>query len=207
MCYELRTRLNDIIGFSEMLLEDTEGLGQGDFIGDLRKIHSAAERFLLFINDIVSFSRIDAKDVELDLDTFDASFMVRDVMAALRPLAEDDATAAAADRGSLLIVDDNDVNREFLSRHLERQGHRVAVAEDGLQALNMIKKHSFDLLLLDIMMPNMNGFQVLNYLKSHDTWRYIPVIMISALDEMDSVVRCIEIGAEDYLPKPFDQCS
>jgi signal transduction histidine kinase len=73
LCYELRTRLNDIIGFSEMLLEDAEDLGQGDFIGDLRKIHSAAERFLAFINDIISFSRIDAKDVQLDLDTFETT--------------------------------------------------------------------------------------------------------------------------------------
>jgi signal transduction histidine kinase len=127
LCYGLRTSLNDIIGFSEMLLEDAEGLGKGDFIGDLRKIHSAAERFLVFINDSVNLSRIDAKDVELDLDAFDASSMVRDLMASLRPLAEDDATVVAADRGSLLVVDDNEMNRDLLSRHLERWWRKTDV--------------------------------------------------------------------------------
>jgi DNA-binding response OmpR family regulator len=204
LCHGLRTRLNNIIGFSEMLLEDAEGREQGDFIGDLRKIHSAAERFLVFISDIVNLSRIDAKDVELDLDTFDASSMVRDVMASLRPLREDEAGVVAADRGSLLVVDDNEMNRDLLSRHLERQGHTVMVAENGRQALEIIKTRTFDLVLLDIMMPEINGCQLLHRLKRHDTWRDIPVIMISALDEMDTVVRCIEMGAEDYLLKPFD---
>ena len=204
LCYELRTRLNDIFGISEMLLEDAEGLEQGDFIDDLRKIHSAAERFLVFIGDIDKLSRIDAKDVVLDLDTFDASSTVRDIMASLYPLAEDDATVVAADKGSLLVVDDNEMNRDLLSRHLERQGHTVTVAENGRQALEIIKTHTFDLVLLDIMMPEINGYQLLQRLKRHDSWRDIPVIMISALDEVETVVRCIEMGAEDYLLKPFD---
>jgi DNA-binding response OmpR family regulator len=78
------------------------------------------------------------------------------------------------------------------------------VAENGRQALEMVSAQSFDLVLLDIMMPEMNGYQVLQRLKDDGTWRDIPVIMISALEDIDSVVRCIEMGAEDYLPKPFD---
>ena len=106
--------------------------------------------------------------------------------------------------GYLLIVDDNEMNRDMLSRRLTRQGHRVEVAENGQQALEMLKTHNFDLIFLDIMMPEMNGYQVLEHLKADFSMPYIPVIMISAVDEIESIVRCIELGAEDYLPKPFN---
>ena len=101
-------------------------------------------------------------------------------------------------------MDDNEINRDLLSRRLERQGHRVAAVEGGRQALERLAREPFDLVLLDIMMPEMNGFQVLERLKADPALRHVPVIMISALDELDSVVRCIEMGAEDYLPKPFN---
>ena len=107
--------------------------------------------------------------------------------------------------GHLLVVDDNEMNRDMLSRRLIRQGHTVEMAVDGRQALEMIKTQKFDLVLLDIMMPEMNGYQVLEHMKADDTLPYIPVIMISAVDEIDSIVRCIELGAEDYLPKPFNR--
>jgi class 3 adenylate cyclase len=107
-------------------------------------------------------------------------------------------------RSSVLVVDDNEVNRDLLSRRLQRQGYEVTVAENGREALEKMQSHSFDLLLLDIMMPEINGYEVLESLKADPLLRYIPVIMISALDDMDSVVRCIELGAEDYLFKPFN---
>jgi len=106
--------------------------------------------------------------------------------------------------GHILVVDDNRVNRLKLSRGLEQQGHTFALAENGQRALEMIQAQSFDLVLLDIVMPRMNGYQVLERMKRCSALRDIPVIVISALDEMESVVRCIEMGAEDYLPKPFD---
>lgn len=108
------------------------------------------------------------------------------------------------EQGFILVVDDNEANRDVLSRRLKKQGHSVAVAEHGLQALEMLRTQPFDLILLDVMMPEMNGYQVLEELKHHGAWRHIPVIMISALDDIDSVVRCIELGAEDYLYKPFN---
>jgi class 3 adenylate cyclase len=104
----------------------------------------------------------------------------------------------------VLVVDDNEVNRDLLSRRLERQGYTVTFAIDGKQALIKMQEQAFDLVLLDIMMPEMNGYQVLEHLKADDSLRHIPVIMISALDDMESVVRCIELGAEDYLFKPFN---
>jgi len=106
--------------------------------------------------------------------------------------------------GKLLVVDDNEMNRDMLSRRLERQGHTVQSAENGRQALEMMRAAPFDLVLLDIMMPEMNGYQVLEELKTDPALRHIPVIMISAVDEIESVVRCIELGADDYLPKPFN---
>ena len=108
------------------------------------------------------------------------------------------------DQGRVLVVDDNEMNRDLLSRRLQRQGHKVIMAEDGQQALEKLRLEQFDLILLDIMMPVMNGYQVLEHLKADRNLRHIPVIMISALDDVDSVVRCIELGAEDYLFKPFN---
>lgn len=108
------------------------------------------------------------------------------------------------DESSVLVVDDNEVNRDLLARRLQRQGHVVTAAEDGLQALELMRSLPFDLVLLDIMMPHMNGYQVLENLKADERLRHIPVIMISAVDDIDSIVRCIELGAEDYLSKPFN---
>jgi len=105
---------------------------------------------------------------------------------------------------SVLVVDDTEMNRDMLCALLEADGHKAAVAENGRIALEAIKKNSFDLILLDVMMPEMNGYQVLEHLKADPSLRDIPVIVLSALDEIGSVVRCIELGAEDYLPKPFD---
>jgi sigma-B regulation protein RsbU (phosphoserine phosphatase) len=104
----------------------------------------------------------------------------------------------------LLVVDDNELNRDMLSRRLAKEGHAVAVAADGKQALEMVRSGEFDLVLLDIMMPEMDGFQVLEHLKGDRALSNIPVVMISASEETASVVRCIELGAEDYLPKPFN---
>jgi adenylate cyclase len=106
---------------------------------------------------------------------------------------------------ALLVVDDNEDNRYALTRRLAREGYaNVATAVDGRQALELLSGKPFDLVLLDIMMPNVNGYEVLAQMKADDKLRHIPVVMISALDEIDSVVRCIELGAEDYLPKPFN---
>jgi adenylate cyclase len=105
---------------------------------------------------------------------------------------------------SVLVVDDIEMNRDMLCSLLEADGHKASVAENGRLALEAIKSNPYDLILLDVMMPEMNGYQVLEHLKSDHALRDIPVIVLSALDEIGSVVRCIELGAEDYLPKPFD---
>ncbi|MCM5571634.1 SpoIIE family protein phosphatase [Burkholderiaceae bacterium FT117] len=104
----------------------------------------------------------------------------------------------------LLVVDDVPANCELLARRLKRLGHEVAIAEDGIRALESLRGGEFDLVLLDITMPGMDGYQVLETMKTDEALRHVPVVMVSAIDESESVVRCLELGADDYLPKPFD---
>src|SRR2546421_7796468 len=105
---------------------------------------------------------------------------------------------------SLLVVDDNSMNRIMLSRYITKLGYQATLAENGRQALDKLQGEPFDLVLLDVEMPEMDGYQVLEHLKINTRLRDIPVIMISAVEELESVVKCIELGAQDYLPKPFN---
>jgi phosphoserine phosphatase RsbU/P len=106
---------------------------------------------------------------------------------------------------TLLIVDDNEDNRYTLTRRLRREGYEnLSAAVDGRQALQLLADRDFDLVLLDVMMPDLTGYDVLERMRTDDRLRHVPVIMISAVDEIDSVIRCIELGAEDYLSKPFN---
>ena len=119
-------------------------------------------------------------------------------------MSNDDADAAGSGP-RLLVVDDNEDNRYTLIMRLEIEGYsNIAIAEDGEQALELLGSQDFDLVLLDVMMPKVDGYQVLQQLKADGRLHNIPVIMISALNEIDSVVRCIELGAVDYLSKPFN---
>jgi adenylate cyclase len=111
---------------------------------------------------------------------------------------------SAPPRGVILVVDDNEDNRDMLARRLRRQSYAVLTAAGGRAALEALATTPVDLVLLDVMMPDLDGYGVLQQLKADPARRDIPVLMISALDDMDSVVRCIQLGAEDYLGKPFD---
>ncbi|MCM2316333.1 MAG: SpoIIE family protein phosphatase [Thermoanaerobaculia bacterium] len=106
--------------------------------------------------------------------------------------------------GRILVVDDVEMNRDMLSRRLQKQGYEAEMAVNGVDALAKLSAGEFDLVLLDIMMPEMDGYEVLTRVKSDEALRHIPVIMISAVEDIESVVRCIELGADDYLPKPFN---
>lgn len=106
--------------------------------------------------------------------------------------------------GRLLVIDDNKVMRLLLARGLEQQGHAVTMAENGRRGLELLRSERFDAVLLDIQMPEMNGYQVLEVITADRALREIPVIITSSLDEVDGVARCIEMGAEDYLFKPLN---
>ncbi|MBY0577988.1 MAG: response regulator [Burkholderiales bacterium] len=251
MRHELRTPMNHIIGYSEMLIEDTAGSEHEHLVPDLQEIRTVSERLLAIINDLCdplnagngfreklgnkcgemhAFVSGIAGQVDALIERAGSSqgeafipdlTKIRSAANHLRNLIDNpdshvensQATIPVhthktvnqeSQLGCLLLVDDNETNREMLSRRLEQIGYKVAVAGNGLQALDMLQASPFDLVLLDVMMPELDGYETLYRMKSDENLNGIPVIMISALDEMDSVVRCIEMGAEDYLPKPFN---
>ena len=105
---------------------------------------------------------------------------------------------------SILVVEDNMVHQQTLLQMLTREGHAVTTAENGRKALDLIGSEPFDVVLLDILMPELDGYQVLEQLKADPKLRHLPVIMTTAVDDISSAVRCIEMGAEDFLTKPFD---
>jgi adenylate cyclase len=113
-------------------------------------------------------------------------------------------SSSSSPHGRILIADDNRMNRLLLARGLEQQGHTIVFAEHGREALELLRRDGFDLVLLDVLMPVLDGYQVLAELKLEPHLRDIPVIMTSSLDELDSVVKCVEMGAEDYLTKPIN---
>ncbi len=104
----------------------------------------------------------------------------------------------------VLVADDDEPSRIYFSRQLRQHNLQVILAENGKQALELAASQPLDLILLDILMPGMNGFQVLEALKAIPTLNHVPVIMVSGLDDLDSLIRCIELGAEDYLFKPLN---
>jgi signal transduction histidine kinase len=106
--------------------------------------------------------------------------------------------------GRILVVDDEKLNRVLLATNLQESGYTVETAQDGAQALQMLRARAFDVVLLDLIMPNMDGYQVLAEMRQDDLLRRIPVVVISASDETESIARCIEMGATDHLPKPFN---
>ena len=201
----LRTPVTSVIGYVGILLEDAETEEYNYIIPDLQKIRSAAERLLTLITDILSLWQVQANKAELNMETSESFQIVREAVSTITSLEEDRGLVPAAEGGRLLVVDDSETNRDLLSRRLTREGHTVSVAENGRRALELLKTESVDLILLDILMPEMNGYEVLMHLKADESLSHIPVIMLSSLDEVDSVVRCIEMGADDYLTKPFNQ--
>ncbi|HEV7485279.1 MAG TPA: response regulator [Thermoanaerobaculia bacterium] len=191
LLHELRGPLNHIIGYSEMLTEEADSQRREGFAIDLEKIRAAGHRMLALIEDNFTSAT----------DTLPVLVAAVDA----EPVSEAAAPSAAAETpGLLLVVDDDAANREVLSRRLERQGHEVRTASSGRDAMRILGEAAFDLVLLDIMMPEMDGYEVLGRIKADSRLQNIPVIMISALNELQSVVRCIEAGAEDYLTKPFN---
>jgi adenylate cyclase len=190
--HDLRTPLNAIKGYGELLVEEAQDAGRDTLLSDLGKVLDLADRLL---------GEIDRLEQTVAAPSID---IVGTVLQTIRPLGDAAVSAPSAVVSRILVVDDNASNRDLLARRLVREGHQVSVAENGAGALAMTAGGRFDLILLDLMMPGMNGFEVLCRLKADTGTRHIPVIMISALDELDSTVRCIEAGAEDYLPKPFN---
>ncbi|MEF3364990.1 adenylate/guanylate cyclase domain-containing protein [Methylocystis sp. 9N] len=206
--HDLRTPINVIKGYGEMLREDAADGGASALVTDLDRLLGEASRLLEGIDRLVIFSLLEnqrpgANTSQVSEGAVPAG-MIEGLLKSVRPISENEADGAALLPSRILVVDDNPSNRDLLRRRLERQGHSVILAENGTTALSLVDSESFDLILLDLLMPDISGFEVLLSLKADARFQDIPVIMISALDEIDSIVRCIEAGAEDYLTKPFD---
>jgi adenylate cyclase len=200
---DLRTPVNAVIGYSEMVMEAAEEEGRSDLIPDLERVRSAGRRLLELSEDIVQASRLtpgpggdSAANGALDK----TSELTREVLAKLRPLAH--TSSRIEGEGRILVVDDNAMNRDLLSRGLARAGYIVAEARDGAQALTLLEDQEFDVVLLDLIMPVMDGVETLTRIRDNGRLEDLPVVMLSSLDELDSVVRCLELGAEEYLVKP-----
>jgi two-component system sensor histidine kinase/response regulator len=188
LLHDLRTPLNQIIGYSDMLAEEaTEPAG---ITNDLQKISSAGKRMLQIIDDNFTAGFEKLRPVQMSSEAT-PRLAIPDLQAAIDP-------------GVILVVDDEESNRDVLSRRLTRQGHTVTLAHNGTEALSLMGEAVFDVVLLDIMMPDIDGYEVLRRIKTTDRLQNTAVIMISAVNEVQSVVRCIQAGAEDYLTKPFD---
>ena len=104
----------------------------------------------------------------------------------------------------ILVVDDDELARMEIARSVEQQGHTIGLAENGIQALAALGSQDFDLVLLDLLMPEMDGFEVLREMKADEALRTIPVIVVTAVGEPENVAKCIEMGAADHLTKPLD---
>jgi sigma-B regulation protein RsbU (phosphoserine phosphatase) len=197
--HDLRTPINHIMGYSELLAEDLADRGVTD-LDDLNRITAAARSLLDLISERLS-------DEAFSGITLQESIAAKDytkVAGSLATEPEEFTEQPSPFTGRILIVDDQPENRNVLARRLERQGHQTLQAENGRHALELLASEPCDLILLDVMMPEMDGFTALGRIKDDPALRHIPVIMISALDEIENVVRCIERGAEDFLPKPFN---
>lgn len=203
--HDLRTPINQILGYSELLEEELEE-SQPQSVADLRKIQQAAKGMLELI--VVHLTPGSSPQAHPDREGAAASVEPPTPTAPSPPTSILKGVPAAPSRsrsgGHLLVVDDQALNRDLLRDRLTREGYTVAIAEDGAQALEKVRRNSFDLILLDVMMPGIDGYTVLAELKQDEGLRHIPVIMISAIDEISSVARCIEVGADEYLPKPFN---
>ena len=252
--HDLRTPINHILGYTDMLVEDAGEIGITQYEDALRRIRAGGRALLELIHSSLGegtssvdaeamdafesrfrsqsltlkqsaealegeFQRVESEDARNDIHRVVAAFERLIAMSSGGAAAEEAPAPAQAETavapdivaapmaeggGRILIAEDNPTNRDILRRRLEKEGHQVTETEDGVEALEQLESGDFDLLLLDILMPRLNGFETLARIRRNERLHGLPVIMISALDEIQSVVRCIEMGAEDYLPKPID---
>jgi phosphoserine phosphatase RsbU/P len=194
--HDLMTPINLILGYTEMLEEDLTAQGKGKVPADLQKVKLAARKLMELIEENTRPPQ--------------AAGQPQARPKAEPPALEKPAAPPVVDPGPdtdtecFLVVDDQEENRDLLTRLLRKEGYACQTATNGREALDLLLKRPFDMVLLDAMMPEMNGFELLHRLKQDDALKHVPVIMISAFTELERTAECIKQGAEDYLPKPFN---
>jgi eukaryotic-like serine/threonine-protein kinase len=201
--HAMRTPLNQIIGYSQILQEVAREQGHGIYLPDLGKIEVAAHRLSAMVQSIGDGTPMAQKPEESVLS---AESLARERQIPSLPPAAPNAKAVQrpASRGAILLVDDNEGNRDMLRRSLSKRGYGVATAAGGKECLQKIQREGFDLVLLDIVMPDMGGIEVLETLRTMHSASDLPVIIFTARDASEDVVRALQVGANDYVTKPTD---
>lgn len=201
MQHDLKDPLNIIVGYVEMLLEEADDGELGYISEDLHNILTAAGRLRQNVAGLGALSEVGApRNPPHHLAS--TSALAHDAARTLHSLNAHHGRQTQTAR--VLVVDDDDSNRDLISRHLMRDGYRVETAHDGRQAMCMLEANPYDVVLLDIIMPHVNGYEALALIKSDERLAHIPVVVISAYDDLESIARCIELGADEYLPKLFN---
>jgi len=196
--FQMRMQLNHVAGYAEMLREEAIEEDRDELIGDLAHIANASKNLLDLVEAIGSRLVGAGDDAVPDID---------DEPSAQPSLSDDQAGPVGTligQGGEILVVDDDPANRDLLARRLTRSGYASTLVESGEAALDLLAERRFDLVLLDLMMPGMSGLETLEHLKASPRLRTIPVIMLSAADDLNTMVNCILQGAEDYVFKPFN---
>lgn len=203
--FTLLTPLNSIIGYCELILDEEEDIENKQFTHDVAKIHSASRLFIGYINEIDQLAQVQWKGTALLAQFQKSNLIIRDVLTSIPPLEKNESFKPSSDyKGSILVVEDNAMARDLLIRRLKHYGFEAVPCEDASMVFDKIKEGNFDLVLLSIITSGVSGFDVLKQIMGHNQYYYIPVIVMSPLKEIDSVVRCLEMGADDYLLKPFN---
>ncbi len=203
--YSIRTSMSSIIGMSELILEDTAtvaDLDLQDIQDSVSKINQAGKRLLKLINDLSKYSDLSDSDL---MENYYTDLYLKE--SSIRNFQFNTEVKIPAKIGTILIVDDESANLDIIDKILQQSNHKTFTAESGEEALKILKKESakIDLILLDLIMPEVNGMDLLKTLKDDNNTYHIPVIMLSALDEIDTIVECISMGADDFLIKPVNR--
>lgn len=198
---DLRTPISAVVGYAELLMETCREEGRDALLADLERILVSARRLLELSEDIVGVATLGPDATGPD-GLRESTALTRRVLSSIRTV--DPGEDGVDGQGRLLVVDDNETNRDLLSRQLARHGYVVTTATNGESGLERLEEADHDLILLDVIMPGMNGVEMLARIQADERWADIPVIMLSSLNEVDSAVRCIEMGALDYVAKPVE---
>ncbi|MDA9633654.1 diguanylate cyclase [Pseudomonadota bacterium] len=201
--HNLRTPLNAIIGYSEILMEDYEDDLEDGTLEDFQQIINLARETETAIENFVDYIRGEAIDPKND----HSSNQLESAEALFKSLGDIEYSITLGDEikeSDILIVDDNITNCEVLQRRLSMQGLTCRTAYDGNTAITEVFKKTPDLILLDVILPDINGLELLKTFRKEHNSESLPVIMVSAFNDVDSISKCIQLGAQDYLPKPIN---
>ena len=202
--YSIRTPLSSIVGLSDLILEYTESddLVFQDIKGSVSKINQAGKRLLRLIIDLNKYSDLSNNDL---MESYYTDLYLKE--SSIRNFQFNTEINMPDKIGNILIVDDELANLDIINKILKQSNHKTFTADSGEEALKILKKESakIDLILLDLIMPKLNGMDLLIKLKDDNDTYHIPIIMLSALDDIDAIVECISIGADDFLVKPLNR--